>query len=64
MPVRFNERVTIHRMVVWQFAYKQARSGRCWMQAAVDRSRFQKRIAEMEEKVAPIYTRKAAYRSH
>ncbi|XP_067875951.1 protein phosphatase 1 regulatory subunit 15B-like [Heterodontus francisci] len=45
--VRFSPVVTVHPMIVWDFAYRAAR--KClWEQHARDRSRFQRRIAETE----------------
>lgn len=35
----------IHNLVVWRYAYEQARRGH-WQTVAVDRSRFERRIVE------------------
>lgn len=37
--------IKIHNMIVWRYAYEQARKGH-WQTVAVDRSRFERRIAE------------------
>lgn len=47
------ELVAVHSMVAWDFAYRQARIGP-WERAAVDRLRFQKRIQELEDVLAPV----------
>jgi hypothetical protein len=36
----------IHNMIVWRYAYEQARRGQ-WQSVAVDRQRFEKRIGEV-----------------
>jgi hypothetical protein len=47
--VTFSERVTIHPLVTWSFAYRQARGGaQHWV---ADRIRFQKRVEELEKKL-------------
>ena len=48
-----DELVTVHPMVVWSFAYKQARKG-TWQVEALDRIRFQKRIKELDVILTPV----------
>lgn len=43
----------IHNMVVWSYAYEQARRGH-WQIVAVDRSRFDRRIAETSKVLEDI----------
>ena len=45
---------TIHYGYVWQYAHKNARSGQIWIQSAMDRDRFRKRITKTEKLLAPI----------
>ncbi|XP_072348601.1 protein phosphatase 1 regulatory subunit 15B-like [Scyliorhinus torazame] len=54
--VRFSPVVTVHRMIVWGFAYRAARKG-SWEQCARDRSRFQRRIVETEAVIASCFER-------
>jgi hypothetical protein len=44
--VTFNLVPVVHRLVVWDFAYRQARNGKIWMTMACDRMRFAKRIEQ------------------
>lgn len=47
--VRFNDKVEIHYLYCWNYAYRQARKGE-WEKAYLDRLRFQKRIEELSKK--------------
>ena len=55
--VRFNEKVTIHYLYSWQFAYNQARKS-TWREIIADRMRFQRRIQTVGELLIPIIKRK------
>lgn len=48
-----NELAVVHPMIVWSFAYKQARKG-TWEVDALDRLRFQKRIEEVNKILTPV----------
>ena len=48
---------TIHLMVRWSSAYKQARCGQIWLQYARDTDRFQRRIKQVEKILDPILQR-------
>ena len=48
-----NELAIVYPMVVWNFAYKQARKGTSAADA-LDRSRFQKRVKKLKEILTPI----------
>lgn len=43
----------LHNMVTWRYAYEQARRGH-WQIAALDRSRFERRISEANKVLADI----------
>lgn len=45
--------LVVHPMIVWSFAYRQARKG-TWEVDALDRLRFQKRIEEVDEILTPV----------
>ena len=54
--VRFkpdDELAVVHPMIVWSFAYRQARKG-TWEVDALDRLRFQKRIEEVDKILTPV----------
>ena len=48
-----NELAVVHPMVIWSFAYRQARKG-TWKADALDRLRFKKRIDELDEILTPV----------
>lgn len=48
-----HELAVVHPMIVWSFAYRQARKG-TWEVDALDRLRFQKRIEEVDEILTPV----------
>nr|CAB3265091.1 protein phosphatase 1 regulatory subunit 15A-like [Phallusia mammillata] len=49
--VHFSDKVVVHPMVAWSFAYKQARKGK-WECYARDRDRFHTRTADTRKKIA------------
>jgi len=51
--VRFDENVGIHVMVVWNFAYRNARK-RYWENFAIDRLYFARRVHKLEKILGPI----------
>ena len=54
--VRFkpdHELAVVQPMIVWSFAYRQARKG-TWEVDALDRIRFQKRIEEVDKILTPV----------
>lgn len=48
-----HELVVVHPMIVWSFAYRQARKG-TWEVDALDRLRFQRRIEEADKILTPV----------
>ena len=48
-----HELAVVHPMIVWSFAYRQARKG-TWELDAIDRLRFQKRIEEVDKILTPV----------
>lgn len=44
---------TIHHLIVWNFAYRQARKG-TWRADALDRLRFQRKVVELDKILTPI----------
>lgn len=55
--VTFNPNVQVLKMCVWNYAFWAARNGN-WIQIALDRYRFQRRIQEFERKFSYILTEK------
>lgn len=55
--VKFNLKPKIHVMHVWNFASKQARRD-YWLQVAVDRFCFEKRIEKLSKIITPTLERK------
>ena len=51
--VRFNDKITVHHLIVWDFASRAARQGP-WEQYARDRERFKRRIECLEKIIAPV----------
>ena len=51
--VTFSEHVQVNHMVVWKFAYRNARISP-WNVAAVDRARFERRIKAVENVINPV----------
>lgn len=46
--ISFNPYVKIHHLHVWTYAYqKNRKDGKMWINAAIDRNRFQKRCKEI-----------------
>lgn len=43
----------VHQMITWSHAYKEARKGP-WRQYARDHERFQRRIEDLENILAPV----------
>ncbi|KAL7023730.1 hypothetical protein ACKWTF_012755 [Chironomus riparius] len=60
--VHFNLVPKVHKIVAWNYAYRQARRGDIWRQGAVDRERFAKRIAECSKSINPILDRDHRHR--
>jgi hypothetical protein len=52
--VRIDQVPQVKKLVVWQFAAQQARSGQCWLENMIDRDRFKRRIRETEQILEPI----------
>ena len=51
--VTFSEHVQVKHMVVWKFAYRNARISP-WIVAAADRARFERRIKTVESVLNPV----------
>ena len=51
MQVRFCDKVVVHRMVAWSFAYRKARKGD-WERYSRDEMRFRCKVKEVENKIA------------
>lgn len=55
--VRFQEKLTVHLMCTWTYAYKNARQGE-WEQAARDRERFKFIIERIGKIILPVLMKK------
>lgn len=51
--VRFNKKIEIHTLYVWNFAYKKARIGN-WSQIYLDNQRFKSRCLNIETNIKYI----------
>ena len=51
--VTFSDKITIHNMVYWSFAYRNARKGK-WEENARDRERFSRRIDKTSLILLPV----------
>ncbi|XP_077058003.1 protein phosphatase 1 regulatory subunit 15A [Siphateles boraxobius] len=54
--VCFSDKVTVHPLVAWSFASRDARDGSCWLQMARDRERFRRRVENIENVIKPCLT--------
>jgi len=54
--VCFSDKVTVHPLVAWSFASREARDGSCWLQMARDRERFRRRVENIENVIKPCLT--------
>lgn len=55
--VKFNDKINVHIMIAWDYAYRAARLGP-WEQMARDRVRFRDRILRLEMTLSPIFEEK------
>jgi len=54
--VRFNDKIDIHTLCVWDFAYRNARIGN-WAQIYLDNQRFKSRCITVEKQIKKIFNR-------
>ncbi|MBH0219594.1 hypothetical protein GH793_15520, partial [Listeria monocytogenes] len=52
--VHFSKEVTVHILEEWPLESQEARAGSCWMEMAIDRQRFKRRV-ELTEKIISPY---------
>lgn len=55
--VKFQSAVIVHKLITWNFASRQSRKGQ-WMQFAIDRERFQRKITMCHEPILQLVTDK------
>lgn len=53
--VKFRDTVVVHKMITWDFASRESRKGP-WMQFAIDRERFMRRIKIYYQPILQIVT--------
>lgn len=58
-----HELAVVHPMIVWSFAYRQARKG-TWEVDALDRLRFQRRVEEVDKILTPVLLAKIEEVNH
>lgn len=51
--VTFNPKLEVQHLHVWNYAYREARKGK-WMEIALDRSRFKRRIKLVQNIISLI----------
>ena len=56
--VRFAAIPIVHLQYKWLFAYRNARNGRMWIESAVDRERFQRRITQAKQNLDQVLSQK------
>lgn len=56
--VTFSDKVVVHYMIYWRFAYEEARKNREFQRRMADQMRFQRRIQQMEELLKPIFSKR------
>lgn len=53
--VKFEKNIKIYNLIVWSFAYREARNGKLWQELALDRFRFNNRIKKIEKEISHIF---------
>ena len=56
--VKFDEKIVVHHMCTYMYAYRQARNGMCYVQDAADRLRFKSKIEKISAIVTPVLLKK------
>lgn len=51
--VSFSEKLVVHQICCWSFAYRKARISK-WEEVGRDRVRFQRRIESIEKIISPV----------